>query len=270
MWRTPQGAYLALENGAERPSLAWLRGYVQNDAPWVQPGQTFLAPEGTAPGTVLGTVLASDGQGTAPHDFRIVRGNADGLFELDARSGVLALGAVALDHELARRHELEVVVRDDYTKSEPAAITIEVVNLNDSPPAVVAAQRLQIDERFGGAVGRVRATDADDLLEPGFSELGSFRIVGGSGAGVFRIHPWTGEVRMADPSGIDFSVESYSLDVTVADGLRRSLPARVIIAVPEIIRMCYRGHTLAIPRERAWRQLARGAGIGACEARPWR
>jgi endo-1,4-beta-xylanase len=29
MWRTAQGAYLALENGAERPALVWLRGYVK-------------------------------------------------------------------------------------------------------------------------------------------------------------------------------------------------------------------------------------------------
>jgi endo-1,4-beta-xylanase len=32
MWRTGQGANLALDNGAERPALVWLREYVKGDA----------------------------------------------------------------------------------------------------------------------------------------------------------------------------------------------------------------------------------------------
>lgn len=33
MWRTAQGAYLALDNGAERPALVWLREYVESTLP---------------------------------------------------------------------------------------------------------------------------------------------------------------------------------------------------------------------------------------------
>src|SRR5439155_15146205 len=36
-WRTAQGAYIALDNGAERPALVWLKEYVgaTDLAPWV-------------------------------------------------------------------------------------------------------------------------------------------------------------------------------------------------------------------------------------------
>jgi endo-1,4-beta-xylanase len=36
-WRTAQGAYIALDNGAERPALVWLRDYVENAVlkPWI-------------------------------------------------------------------------------------------------------------------------------------------------------------------------------------------------------------------------------------------
>ena len=41
-WRTAQGAYIVLENGAERPAMLWLKDYVANTAlrPWItaQPG----------------------------------------------------------------------------------------------------------------------------------------------------------------------------------------------------------------------------------------
>nr|WKN34062.1 endo-1,4-beta-xylanase [Tunicatimonas sp. TK19036] len=46
-WRTAQGAYIALENGYERPALVWLRAYVSNSAP--EASFTATPTEGFAP-----------------------------------------------------------------------------------------------------------------------------------------------------------------------------------------------------------------------------
>jgi hypothetical protein len=41
-WRTAQGAYIVLDNGAERPAMVWLQGYVKNAVlkPWVTTSPT--------------------------------------------------------------------------------------------------------------------------------------------------------------------------------------------------------------------------------------
>ena len=37
-WRTAQGAYLVLDNGAERDAMVWLKGYVPHAIlrPWIE------------------------------------------------------------------------------------------------------------------------------------------------------------------------------------------------------------------------------------------
>ena len=58
MSRTPQGACLVYENGAEPPVMVWLQEYVVDTRPVVTAGQRFRIYGGAC--NVLGTVAASD------------------------------------------------------------------------------------------------------------------------------------------------------------------------------------------------------------------
>jgi endo-1,4-beta-xylanase len=68
-WRTAQGAYIVHENGAERPAMVWLIGYVANTAlrPWItlQPVSQTATVEDDVSFTVAG-----DGTGPLAYEWR--------------------------------------------------------------------------------------------------------------------------------------------------------------------------------------------------------
>lgn len=270
MWRTPQGAYLAHDNGAERPALQWLRGYVQNDPPTIVEGQAFVVSETLVPGSAVGTIEARDLQGVALRDFEILKGEGADLFDLDPNSGRLALRTLhSLDFETTRSYHLKVVVRDDYSQSAPVWVRVQVRNKNDSPPSLVTSQSFSVDRAPGGLVGRIRASDPDDIRQPGFSDLGGFQIVGGSGAGLFEVNAETGHLSIVDPARLDYQKSRYRLEVVVRDGSHTSIAGGVEILIATQLRVCRKGHTQKLARSAIAAALRRGAQLGPC-AKPRR
>lgn len=95
-WRENQGAHLALENGAEKPALVWLRGYVRGLSPKIIPPGNIEVPPETAVGTVV-TTLSSTAFDGGPHDpqdevsWSIIGGSAQALFALDAQTAELTV-----------------------------------------------------------------------------------------------------------------------------------------------------------------------------------
>jgi endo-1,4-beta-xylanase len=83
MWRTAQQATLVYENGAEKPALRWLKGYLRGNLPRVSgPTSAVLAP-GAAKGSVVATFAAQASDGApVPADTAVswgfVQGSADG------------------------------------------------------------------------------------------------------------------------------------------------------------------------------------------------
>jgi endo-1,4-beta-xylanase len=64
-WRTAQQAPLVYENGAEKPALRWLKGYLRGTAPVVQGPATATVASGYAAGTELATFAATAPGGAA-------------------------------------------------------------------------------------------------------------------------------------------------------------------------------------------------------------
>ncbi|WJG11206.1 endo-1,4-beta-xylanase [Aliiglaciecola sp. LCG003] len=95
-WRENQGAILAQENGAEKPALVWLRGYVRGLLPQIiNPGLLEVEP-GTAVGTSVATLssIAYDGNPHAPNEqisWSILGGSGDSLFAIDQYSGQITV-----------------------------------------------------------------------------------------------------------------------------------------------------------------------------------
>ena len=119
--------------------------------------------ENAASGTAVGTVAATDAEGDNL-TFAIIDGNAIGnandAFAISAGTGELEV-AGTIDYETTPTYTLTVQVSDGMMLAT-AAITINVMNVNDNAPTI-AAQIFSIAENAanGAAVGTVTATDAD-------------------------------------------------------------------------------------------------------------
>jgi endo-1,4-beta-xylanase len=64
-WRDAQQATLVYPNGAEKPALRWLKGYMRGTAPVVNGPASAVVASGYAPGTEVGTFVASAPDGAA-------------------------------------------------------------------------------------------------------------------------------------------------------------------------------------------------------------
>jgi GH35 family endo-1,4-beta-xylanase len=130
MWRTPQGAYLVYENGAERPAMLWLQKYVADRRPAVDAGQSFRIDGGTC--NVIGTVAASDPDAaTRPElailqDWKMLSGSGEGIFAVDPATGSISI-AKPLGVDFTRSgYEIVLSVGDGFKSSEPQTVTITI------------------------------------------------------------------------------------------------------------------------------------------------
>jgi endo-1,4-beta-xylanase len=106
-----------------------------------------------------------------------------------------------------------------------------VAYVSDNLPEI-ADQTFQVDENAaaGAAVGTAAASDAD-----AGQVLAGWRIEGGSGAGMFALDAATGAITVADGAALDFeATTSYTLDLSVHDGFRRSATRTVTIRVTNL------------------------------------
>lgn len=104
-----------------------------------------------------------------------------------------------------------------------------VANLLNIPPVVTADQTLTAFQGSanGDPAGVVVATDADVS-----NTLQAWTITGGTGASVFAINASSGQLTVIDAAALNASVTpSYSLTVTVRDGIFTSAPENVTVNV---------------------------------------
>ncbi|EHR71852.1 putative Ig domain-containing protein,Cadherin domain-containing protein [Burkholderiales bacterium JOSHI_001] len=105
-----------------------------NDAPLVADRDLTLDENATSDTAVLTLVAGDADAGTVLRDFRIVSGNVDGAFALDAATGVLRVAnPAALDFESNATFTLAVTVSDGTLTSEPATVTLRLADLNEAP-----------------------------------------------------------------------------------------------------------------------------------------
>lgn len=98
-WRENQGAILAQENGAEKPALVWLRGYVRGLLPHiVDPGLIEIEADTTIGSTVTTlSSLAYDGSSHSSDEtvsWAILGGSGDAVFAIDANSGEITVSGM--------------------------------------------------------------------------------------------------------------------------------------------------------------------------------
>ncbi|XP_008587228.1 PREDICTED: cadherin EGF LAG seven-pass G-type receptor 1, partial [Galeopterus variegatus] len=176
-------------------------------------------------GSEVLTIRATDGDApsNANMRYRLLEG-AGGVFEIDARSGVVRTRA-AVDREEAAAFRLLVEANDQGRNPGPlsatATVHIAVEDENDNYPQFGEKRyvvQVPEDVAVNTAVLRVQATDRDQ----GQNAAVHYSIVSGNLKGQFYLHSLSGSLDVINP--LDFeTIREYTLRVKAQDGGRPPL-----------------------------------------------
>jgi VCBS repeat-containing protein len=183
-----------------------------NEAPGGLSLDTSEVAEGAGEGTVIGTVSAADSDAGDSLSYSLID-DAGGRFAIDPDTGVITVaGGVALDHENASQHSIEVAVTDGGGLSASRTFTIEVADANEAPGGLsLGASEVAEGASEGTVIGTVAAADPDagDTLTYALSD---------DAGGRFAIDPDTGVISVAEGAAFDYeSAAQHGIEVTVTD-----------------------------------------------------
>lgn len=210
-----------------------------NEAPSITAGQIFSIVENQPNGTVLGTLLATDPDTTAPNKtltYSIVSGNNLNAFAINAATGQITVNnSAALNFETTTQFVLQVQVVDGANPSLSAtsSITINVLNANETP-TIPSGQTFSISENSANntVVGTVSATDPDTTAP---NNTLTYSITGGNTGNAFTINTATGQIRVANVAALNFeNTPSFTLQINVTDGGSLSATQTVAITVNDV------------------------------------
>jgi hypothetical protein len=193
-----------------------------NHAPTIS-NQSFHINEGSADGTAVGTVLASDPDSGNVLSYSITAGNTSSAFSINSGTGVLSVSnsaALAANTSFS----LTVTVTDGGGLSAAATVT---VNVNKAP--TISNQSFSVNEGTanGTAVGAVVASDVGDTL--------SYSITASTPSGAFSINSSTGVISVSNSAALVYATNpTFSLTVRVTDsgGLTSSATVTMNVNAP--------------------------------------
>jgi protocadherin Fat 4 len=168
------------------------------------------------------TASATDADGSNNTVSYSLSDDAGGIFEIDASTGEVSIAdASSIDYESATSHTIEVTATSADGSTSTQSYTIDVSDVDEFDVGAVtdtdtSANTIAEDVSNGDSVGiTASATDAD-----GSNNTVTYSLSVDAG-GIFEIDANTGEVSIADASGIDYeNATSHTIEVTAtsADG----------------------------------------------------
>ena len=184
-----------------------------NETPvFAPPSYTFALAENSASGTAVGTVSATDVEGSTL--TYSLSGTGAGNFVINPSTGAITVAAGAvLNFEGTATWSLTATASDG-SLSGTAPVTINLTNVNEAPVFNPASYTFSLSESAtsGTAVGTTSATDVDAGTTLTYS-------LSGTGAGNFVINPSTGAITVAAGAVLNFEgTATWSLTATASDG----------------------------------------------------
>ncbi|MDZ7825952.1 MAG: cadherin repeat domain-containing protein [Gammaproteobacteria bacterium] len=165
-----------------------------NSRPRFDDGTFPAVREDAAAGTRVGSVAATDPD--APLLYRIVGGDPDGRFRIDADTGEVFVTDTGLDFETDQSHRLEIAVTDSgaVPLTSLATFEISVIDANEAPEVASATFDLPANAPLGTLVGEIEASDPDRIA----GDRVRLEIVSGNESGAFEIDPRTGTIKVVN------------------------------------------------------------------------
>jgi gliding motility-associated-like protein len=193
-----------------------------NEAPVIAAEQQFTLDENSATGSAVGTVIASDPDGTTKFtEWSIVGGNTGNAFSINPITGALTVSdSSAVDFELANQFQLSIRTSDGLLNSNIQTVTILINNVSDTNvgPTALSISKATFHPAISSteAIGIFTTTDEDDTvfayeLIPGEGDENNsmFTVVGDklylkNNSGLSGLTIFTIRVRTTDASGAVF------------------------------------------------------------------
>ena len=197
---------------------------------------TFSIAENSANNTTVGTLAATDGDGTNTFTYSITAGNSLGIFAINSSTGAITIASnTNLDREQIASVVLTVQVSDGgpgTPLTDTAAITINVSGVNDNSPVFTSNNTVNVPETKT-FVTTVTATDSDLP-----AQTLAYSITGGADQSKFGIT--TGGVlsfltapSFASPTDTDTN-NVYEVSVTASDNNGHTTTQTINVTVTEI------------------------------------
>ncbi|XP_062941472.1 protocadherin Fat 2 [Cynocephalus volans] len=162
--------------------------------------------------------------------YRVVSGNEQGRFHLDARTGILYVNR-SLDFETSPKYFLSIECsrKGSSSLSDMTTIVVNITDVNEHRPRFpqdVYSTKVFESAIVGDVVLTVSATDEDGPLNSAIT----YSLVGGNQLGHFAIHPKKGELQVA--KALDWEqISSYSLRLRATDSGQPPLHEDTDIAI---------------------------------------
>ncbi|BAY22680.1 hypothetical protein NIES2100_24430 [Calothrix sp. NIES-2100] len=188
-----------------------------NDAPVISPNQSFTVNENSSNGTVVGTVVATDIEGTTLFsNWTIIDGNLDldqdgtTAFSINPTSGQITVSdRDDLDFESKPNFQLQVTVSDSTNTSIIQTVS---VNLNDVAEKTIDGTSLADKLNGGTTDDTIYGYEGNDTLN---GQNGSDRLIAGVGNDI--LSGGAGDDILDGGDGTDAVSESANVNFTLTD-----------------------------------------------------
>ncbi|XP_060053958.1 protocadherin Fat 2 [Erinaceus europaeus] len=197
---------------------------------FLNPEHSVQVPEDAPPGSEVLRLDTLTRPGTQKTGYRLVSGNEQGSFRLDAHSGILYVNR-SLDFETSPKYFLSVECsrKGSSSLSDVATVVVNLTDVNEYQPrfpqdlySVLVPENTVV----GTVVLAVSATDADGPLNSALT----YSLVGGNQLGHFAVNPETGELRVA--RALDWEqTSSYALRLRAMDSGKPPLHEDIAVTV---------------------------------------
>ncbi|MGB7305704.1 MAG: DUF4347 domain-containing protein [Burkholderiaceae bacterium] len=195
----------------------------------LDPTMPHMISEVAAAGSLAGITVSATHTGQTVSYVLITPGSN---FQVESSTGVVSVAAGA--NLTPGMESLTIEASSTAGASVQRSFSVTISDANNNPPVIDPNQGVQIPEHFPGPDVLITpsVTDADTL-----TVFQDWTITGGSGQAYFSIDPATGEIRVADPGGLDYEVHrsvALELQVTVSDGANTSAVQTILVTLTDI------------------------------------
>lgn len=202
-----------------------------NKAPISGP-QQFTIPENSPNSTIVGTVVATDPDGSSLN-YTITSGNDGGVFVLNGTTGQITVAnGSLLDYETHPVYLLQVSISDGYN-AITIPVTINITNVDEAPPLNDDVITIYDTTPTNTIVYQFITVDPEGDVNLVFD------LVNASSPGVFTLNTATGEIKLIDNAYLNpATTPQITLTVRVIDTHQNSDEGTLtinILADPETL-----------------------------------
>lgn len=178
-------------------------------------------------GALVGTLTATVAEGRKG-SFKVVDGDPDGVFALDATGRLTVAKANALDFETTPSFTLQVEVTDDATPpgTGRGEVRITLTDVNEAPVLDDVTLHLSELAEAGTVVGTLV------VKEPDAGQIHTFAILDGNTGDTFAVGATSGVLTLASTALLDFeTLPSFTLTVRITDSGTPALSDEATITI---------------------------------------